>query len=211
MIDDVVPFEERKLCTLMASNRSSDHPDALYEEEHKVAAYFAEAEPDSFDLFGWGWSDELNRNYRGVLLRKVERLRGYRFNFCYETVKGWSGYLTGKIFDSFEAGCVPVYWGAPDVADAIPSDCFIAREEFESEAELHAFLRDMPASVHAGYLERIRAFLSSPRAVPFSAGHFVRTFVELVGGRASPRAVEPSRSTGAGAALARARGAAAGR
>ena len=201
MIDDVVPFEKRKLCTLMASNRFSDHPDALYEEERQVAAYFSEAEPDAFDLFGWGWSAQRNRNYRGVFLRKVDRLRRYRFNFCYETARRWNGYISGKIFDSFEAGCVPVYWGAPDIAHAIPSDCFIAREAFGSDAELHAFLRDMPEAVHSGYLERIRAFLSSPRAAPFSAEHFVRLFVELVGGRAATTGDGAARPIGVDPAL----------
>jgi alpha(1,3/1,4) fucosyltransferase len=183
MIDNPVPFEHRKLCVLIGSNRYSEHPDELYSEERKVAEFFTAAAGDTFDLFGWGWSAELDRNYsRGVYLSKTDRLRRYRFSFCYETVQG-PGYLTGKIFDSFEAGCVPVYLGAPDVAESIPRNCFIAREEFSSEAELYAFLRDMPAAVHQQYLERIRAFLSSERAVPFSSEHFVRTFVELVGGR----------------------------
>jgi glycosyltransferase involved in cell wall biosynthesis len=203
MIGSVVPFENRRFCTMMASHRHSDHPDALYDEERKIAAYFTDAAPDSFDLFGWGWNADLNPNFRGIFLRKVERLRRYRFNICYETVQGWSGFVTGKIFDSFEAGCVPVYWGAPDIADAIPRDCFIAREDFASEADLHAFLRAMPESVHAGYLERIRAFLASPQAVQFSAGQFVRTFVELVGGRAA-REPSAARSPDASAALGRA-------
>lgn len=182
MIDGVVPFEKRRLCTLIASNRYSDHPDELYSEERKVAEFFTAAEPDSFDLFGSGWT--MHRSYGGLALRRVDYLRRYRFNFCYETVKGWNGFVTGKIFDSFEAGCVPIYRGAPDVAASIPADCFVAREDFASEAELHVFLKDMPADVHAGYLERIRAFLSSPSAVRYTAEHFVRTCVGMVGRRA---------------------------
>jgi hypothetical protein len=200
MIDSVAPFENRRLCTLIASNRYSDHPDELYSEERKVAEFFAAAEPDSFDLFGWGWNWAMNRSYGGLAPRKVDYLRRYRFSLCYETVKGWRGFVTGKIFDSFEAGCVPVYWGAPDVANSIPADCFVAREDFASEGELHAFLKAMPASVHAEYLERIRAFLSSPRAVPYSAEHFVRTCVELVGRRVAAPPVRSSAWNGAGRA-----------
>jgi hypothetical protein len=188
MIDDVVPFEERKLCTLVASHRHSSHPDELHSEERKVVELLAEAEGDSFDFYGWGWDPVAYRNYRGVPLRRVDRLRHYRFSYCYESVKGWSGYVTGKIFDCFEAGCVPVYWGAPDIAASIPRDSFIAREDFGSEAELYAFMKDMPADTYAGYLARIRAFLASERAIVYTAEHFVRTFVELVGGRARPRA-----------------------
>jgi len=180
MGDDLVPFENRKLCTLVASNRYSDHPDELYSEERKVAEFFTDAEGDSFDLFGWGWSPTLDRKAGELVPGRVECLRRYRFSFCYETVKGWGGFVTGKIFDSFAAGCVPIYWGAPDIAESIPRDCFIAREDFGPEEELRAFLRDMPEAVHGRYLERIRAFLSSENAVLYSAEHFVRTFVELV-------------------------------
>ncbi len=192
MTDEVIPFEKRRLCTLVASNRHADHPDELYSEEWRVAEFFAEAESHSFDLFGWGWSPAVNRNYRSIVANKVDHLRRYRFSFCYETVRNWNGYVTGKIFDSFAAGCVPVYLGAPDVAAAIPRDCFIAREDFRSHAELHAFLRDMPEREHADYLERIRAFLSSESATAYSAEYFVSTFVDLVGGRALPPVVRPS-------------------
>ncbi len=190
MIADVVPFEKRKLCVLLASRRTSDHPDQLYGRERKLAEFFAAAVPDSFDLFGWGWSRDLDRGYRGIVANRVNRLRAYRFSFCYETVGGWRGLVTGKIFDSFAAGCVPVYLGAPDVAQSIPRDCFVAREDFRSEAELYDYLRDMPERDHEGYLDRIRAFLSSERAVPFSSGRFIGHFVALLGGRAA--AAEPA-------------------
>ena len=192
MLDDIVPFENRKLCTLVASHRYSDHPDELYSEERKVAEFFTEAEGDSFDLFGWGWSPALDRRSGEPVPGRVDCLRRYRFSFCYETVKGWDGFITGKIFDSFAAGCVPIYFGAPDIAESVPRDCFLAREDFGSEEELHAFLRDMPERIHAGYLERIRAFLSSESAVQYSAEHFVRTFVELVGRHPAARGVGAS-------------------
>jgi hypothetical protein len=210
MIDDVVPFDERRLCALIASDRYSDHPDELYSEERKVAEFFAQVEDDSFDLFGSEWTPAADRNYRGVASNRVLCLRRYRFSFCYEAVQGWSGFVTGKIFDSFEAACVPVYWGAPDIASSIPADCFIAREAFGSEAELYAFLKDMPADVYEGYLQRIRAFLSSERAVPYSGEQFVRTFVELVGRRAAPRDLGPFAHDGVGRASERAGAGAAG-
>jgi alpha(1,3/1,4) fucosyltransferase len=192
MLDDLVPFEDRKLCTLVASNRYSDHPDELYSAERRIAQFFTEAAGDSFDLFGWGWDPTLDRRSGEPVPGRIGCLKRYRFSFCYETVKGWPGFVTGKIFDSFHAGCVPIYLGAPDIAESIPRDCFIAREDFASEEELHAFLRNMPEGAHEGYLERIRAFLSSDSAVQYSAEHFVRTFVELVGRRAAARGVRAS-------------------
>lgn len=199
MRSDIVPFAHRKLCTLIASNRDSDHPDALYGAERALAEYYGENEPDSFDLFGWGWNPEVHRGYRSIIAGRAEYLRRYRFSFCYETAANWPGFVSGKIFESFAAGSVPVYRGAPNIADEIPADCFIARDDFRSEAELHTFLRDMSEREHDAYLERIRAFLSSPKAVPYSPEYFVQTFVALVGGRAGNLAA--GRSSAATAAM----------
>jgi alpha(1,3/1,4) fucosyltransferase len=184
MVRAVRPFEERRLCTLLAPNRYSEHPGALYNEERTVAEFFTRADGDSIDFC----DSERDSGGDGTMApTSMECLQNHRFSLCYESVRGWNGLVTGKIFDSFAAGCVPVYYGAPDIASSIPGDCFIGREAFASEAELYAFLKDMPVRVHDGYLERIRAFLSSERAIPYSSEHFVRTFVELVRRRAASR------------------------
>jgi len=197
MIDDVVPFADRDLCTLIGSNRVSGHPDALYEERRRVVEHFAAHAADAFTLYGLGWDAERLSCYRGRVPRRLDALRRHRFALCYESVRA-RGYVTARIFDGFRAGCVPVYLGAPDVAEQIPPECFIAREAFDSDEALLAHLRDMSESRHAEYLLRIRAFLGSERAVPFTPAHFVRTFVEMAGGRAAPPrrapAVAPSQA-----------------
>ena len=62
--------------------------------------------------------------YRGFARSKAEALSKYKFSLCFENsiLKGWT---TEKIFDCFFPGTVPVYWGAPDVQDYIPTDCYI--------------------------------------------------------------------------------------
>ena len=185
MTSAVVPFEKRRLCALVASNRYTDHPDVRHRDERAVAETLGQA---AGDVVGAELNPGSDDDDRSVVPVSMDSLRNYRFGLCYESGR-WNGFVTEKIFDSFAAGCVPVYWGAPDIASSIPADCFIARDAFDSEAELSAFLRDMPAEVHDGYLERIRAFLSSERAVPYSAEHFVRTFVGLTTRRATSRSV----------------------
>ena len=51
-----------------------------------------------------------NNNIGGAVKDKIEWLRGYKFNICFENAS-YPGYLTEKLFDSFLAGCIPVYWG----------------------------------------------------------------------------------------------------
>ncbi len=194
MLEDVVPLDSRKFATLLASPRPPAADGELCAEELATARVLADAEPEAFDVFGWGLDEATTPNLRGGILNKVDQLRRYRFSICYETVSGWNGYITSRLFESFAAGCVPVYRGAPNVTAWIPTDCFIARDEFDSEADLCAFLREMPEATHAAYLDRIQAFLSSERAVPYSAAYFVRMFVDLVGGRADARAADSSAS-----------------
>jgi hypothetical protein len=70
---------------------------------------------------------------------------------------------------------VPVYWGAEDVTDHIPADCFIDRRRFASYADLYVFLRSMPEDRYLGYQRAIAAFLASEAAQRFSAQCFAKT------------------------------------
>jgi len=42
---------------------------------------------------------------------KISFMRQYRFNISPEN-SDTPGYVTEKLFDSFEAGCIPIYWGS---------------------------------------------------------------------------------------------------
>lgn len=42
---------------------------------------------------------------------KMEFLKSYKFNICPENTNN-EGYITEKLFESFSAGCIPIYWGA---------------------------------------------------------------------------------------------------
>ena len=42
---------------------------------------------------------------------KLEYLKSFRFNVCPENSNAY-GYVTEKLFDAIDAGCVPVYWGS---------------------------------------------------------------------------------------------------
>jgi hypothetical protein len=80
--------------------------------------------------------------------------------------------VTEKLFDCFRAGCVPVYVGPKEIAELVPADCFIDGRAYATPAELDAFLRTIDDDAYRGYQERIRAFLLSDQAKPFSQDHF---------------------------------------
>jgi len=113
--------------------------------------------------------------WRGTARSKSKTVSQYRFALCFENsvLKGW---MTEKLFDCFFAGTVPVYWGAPDVLDWVPAECFIDMRKFKDFAELRAFLHALKPADEQGYREAARHYLASARFDPFR----LSTFVDLV-------------------------------
>jgi hypothetical protein len=117
--------------------------------------------------------------YRGVAASKAQTLGRYKFGVCFENsvLKGW---ITEKIFDCFFAGTVPVYWGAPDIRDCVPGECFIDMREFNDYADLRRFLTSLASPEIDRYRERAREFLDSPAYEPFTRQAFARIFARIV-------------------------------
>ena len=57
--------------------------------------------------------DELKQKFAD---NKIEYLKQFMFNICPENVSS-KGYTTEKIFESFKAGCIPIYYGSNDVPE----------------------------------------------------------------------------------------------
>ncbi len=180
MIPNPTPFAERKLCTLVARNKTSSHPHELYSEREKVICFFEKNAPEDFDFYGEGWAKKGYKTYKGAPVTK-ECLQRYKFNFAYENMHKIKGYITEKIFESFFYGCVPIYWGADNIESYIPANCFIDRRKFSSNEELFACLKSITAEEHAIYLENIRTFLKSEKAKLFMPETFIETFKDAAG------------------------------
>ncbi len=181
MIDETLPFDQKKLCTLIACNKWSGHPQELYSERQKVVQFYEANHSLDFDLYGKWWP-ETCKVYKGQIEKKVDSLKKYKFAFAYENIKGCPGYVTEKIFDCFRAGCVPIYLGASNIDAYIPKGCFINRDDFESDAALYTFLASMKEEEHQKYVQNIRAFLQSSEAARFSNEAFVQLVLTRISG-----------------------------
>ena len=180
-------------------------PSDLYLERLKTIRWYEKNAPDQFDLYGMGWEKSvpaytaLGRlarlgsrlktrlfgvppfpSYRGAVSDKAAVLRTTRFSYCYENSRDLSNYITEKIFDSLAQGCVPVYWGADNVLDYIPANCFIDRRKFANTAEVHRFISAITAQEYAQYQANIARFMKSEVAARFSSAHFARQVVDGV-------------------------------
>lgn len=192
--------QNKNLCTLIAGNKASWHPLELYSERLAAIRWFEKNEPEVFEFYGMGWDrryfkfKKLNRidfltkllvprysTYRGKVENKLDTFAKYKFAICYENAKNIPGYITEKIMDSLFAGCVPVYYGAPNVADYIPQSCFIDMQIFANYAELFRFLKNMNDQIYQQYISAIKDFLTGSAAYQFTAEYFVKTLSDAVG------------------------------
>ena len=178
MRENLPSFEDRKLVTQISSNKKSKHPKELYKEREAVIQFFEDKE--GFDFYGYAWEKKGYKNYRGSVPHKLEALKNYRFNVCYENIYDVKGYITEKIFDSFAAGCVPIYWGASNVTDYIPKNCFIDRRDFKDFAGVYEYIRTMDKATYENYLINIQNFLKSDKAKLFSQEMFEVIFLEAI-------------------------------
>ncbi|HEY1057265.1 MAG TPA: glycosyltransferase family 10 [Limnobacter sp.] len=201
-------FAERKLLACMISANkavSTPSPDELYSQRVNTIRWFERYAPQDFALYGIGWHLPQRKagtlgslifkvrqrfpwlnpakpfpSYRGPVDTKASVLRRTKFSICYENVQKTPGYITEKIFDCFLSGCVPVYWGAPNITDYIPADCFIDRQAFDSHEALYQHLVSMQPAVYAQYQTNILRYLASDQSSPFGAGFFADTLVRQV-------------------------------
>ncbi|MBS0648337.1 MAG: hypothetical protein JSS10_03820 [Verrucomicrobia bacterium] len=176
---ELVPFEKKKLLTQISSNKKSKHPKELYKEREEVIQFF-EDKPDVFEFYGFTWEKKGYKNYRGTVENKISTLKNYRFSVCYENMRDVKGYVTEKIFDCFAAGVVPIYWGASNITDYVPKNCFIDRRDFQSFSEVYAYIRSMDKEIYESYIKNIQDFLCSDKAKLFSQEMFNVIFLEAI-------------------------------
>ena len=181
MQKNIPSFQEKKFCTLIAgatTDKSRRHPNELYSERIKAIRFF-ERNEEEFEFYGKNWNATEYPSYRGMITDKIAVNKNYKFTICYENCN-LPGYITEKIFDCFAAGSVPIYWGAPNVEEYIPKNCFIDRRDFSSLDELYTFLKNITSEEYEGYLKKIRTYLDSEKAQVFSPEYFKEILIDAI-------------------------------
>lgn len=74
-------------------------------------------------------------NIGGPVADKRSFLRKHRFCLAIENSSS-SGYVTEKLTDAFLAGCIPIYWGDPEVATDFNPRRFVNAHDFETLDDL---------------------------------------------------------------------------
>jgi alpha(1,3/1,4) fucosyltransferase len=206
-VPDIKGFAERNsLCCAISMNKSMRFPTDLELYSRRVETYlwFERNAPQDFDLYGMGWENPPARSgtlgkivskfnkilpikfsafkhcYKGKAETKTAVLGNYKFSICYENFRGLNGQITEKIFDCMFSGCVPIYWGAENIGEYIPDDCFIDRRDFKDDATLYKFLKSVDANKFNNYQQSIKTFLDSDSAKKFYKENFVDTVSSVI-------------------------------
>lgn len=147
-----------------------------YDLRIKSVRWFLENHPDDILFYGKGWiqlksnlSSEAQKafdsQYKGYADDKIEVVSKSKFSLAYENFS-YPDYVTEKIFDVMAAGSVPIYAGASNITDHVPSACFINYNDFKSHEELYHFLTNMDDATYQKYLNCIQKFMANPEQNP---------------------------------------------
>ena len=190
-----------KLLTSISGNKTSTHPLELYSKRLETIRWFEKHHPEDLDYYGIGWEYSFDIWWQKLLRKlhilrffpknksicnkgkvedKISTFKKYRFALCYENGQDIQGYITEKIFDCFFAGTIPIYWGASNITDYIPENCFIDKRNFARDEDLYNLIKNMSDNEVIEYQRNIENFLKSEKMSPFSNESFVSTIVENI-------------------------------
>lgn len=153
----------------------------LYSKRVEALRFFADH--GDVELYGPRWDRSglsfVRKIWKGFAENKPLTMSNYNFVLCFENAT-WPGYVTEKIFDCMVVGTIPIYWGAPDIEEDVPTECFIDMRKFKNYGELRSFLRGLTAEDIRGYREAMRRYFISEQFKKFTPKHFGETVLEII-------------------------------
>lgn len=148
----------------------------------RIEAMMELADFKIIDLYGRGWEKWWSyrsmwtpywKNYRklmsiycGECESKYEVLSKYKFSLCFENM-AMKGYVTEKIFDCIYAGTIPLYLGASNIEDLLPSEAYVDCRQFNSWHELKMKLESMTEDEVSKMRDAGRSFLGSTEGLKY--------------------------------------------
>ena len=154
---------QRRLVCIINAFKKNYYNDRnnIYSERIKVISFFEDKK--NFSLYGHNWHnyDSNIKNYRGSVSDKINTYLNYDFSFIFENSNSELGGISEKIWDSMAAGCIPIYFGAPNVSEYIPGECYIDYRQFNNLLSLEIYLQEMSIEEKRVRRKAIELFLNS--------------------------------------------------
>lgn len=163
------------LCSIIVGGKQMDYPGELYSKRREAIKWFEYNHPEDLLFYGIGYWMDFSYIYKGYADNKKDIYNKSYFSICYENNCIFENYITEKIFDCFLYGCVPIYWGATNVSDLIPDNCYIDMRNYNSYDSLYEDLVKIKNSNYNDYLENINNYMHSNKSEKFTYDHFYAT------------------------------------
>ena len=160
--------------SMICSNRNllfGSKDASIYNKRQHIIDYCENSNQD-FALYGAGWEQsnaqigalskarfEMSKRgllkpalrkrplnfYHGTVTNKIDILKTSKFNFCFENISPYPGYVSEKLWDSMAAGAIPIYWPAcsDTIYKLINNDLFIDASQYESLDDLFRFCNSL--------------------------------------------------------------------
>ena len=103
--------KKTEFCAYIVSNPKNEHRNSALLEVTK----YKKVDSAGAHMNNVGFKLEGGLGGGGGEMAKHEFLQKYKFNICFENASE-PGYITEKYFHAKSAGCIPIYWGDPNLA-----------------------------------------------------------------------------------------------
>lgn len=196
-------YKTKKLCCMVASNKSSRIKNSGYKFRYNVIRYFENIN-DEFDLYGFGWESNYGilsllksifrgkkyvfnqpKNYKGVISEKIELYSNYKFVFAIENLLDYKGYVTEKLIEVLLSESVPIYNGENIIGCQIPDDIYIDINKFSNLDELYKFIKLMDYETYFSYIYRKMRYIQSDEFKCFLHQNNVEKMIDIIYSRSS--------------------------
>ena len=166
---------KRDNIVLINGNKSKFFSKELYSK--RIDALLSLNKFTKVDLYGTNWNKisrenvswdflrnflKIQKIYKGTCSSKFKILKNYKFSICFENSQ-INGYVSEKIYDCFHVGTIPIYLGAPNIKDLIPSNCYIDFREYKNYRELFVDLKKFNNQKIEEYKNNAKDFLKSEK------------------------------------------------
>ena len=195
--------------SMVCSNRNlliGKECDSLYNKRQEVIDYANKNRTIDFVLYGTGWNMRniklglvdrilmalhsknmisLKRSsklpfYKGHCDDKFSLLRCSVFNFCFENISNYPGYISEKIWDSIFSGSIPVYWPSWEIPnDELPKDIYVDASKYNSISELFDYLEQISDEEIKNWRQRLKVFAKQQKKI-ISVSKYVETIISEV-------------------------------
>ncbi len=126
-------FQQREFCVYIAANETLLRAQVfdLINRYRTITAPGKSKNNAAPIESGTAWDSRLNPDWQQA---KIEYMKQFRFALVFEN-SSYPGYTTEKLVDAMIAGCIPIYWGNPEINREFNPDSFYDLTPYISRSE----------------------------------------------------------------------------